>query len=208
MKGGKRMDEGKKNMRTFGYVRVSTVEQRTDRQYSALEKFGVDRENIFEDKWTGVNFDRPAYNELLNVLKAGDLLVIKSLDRLGRNYKEMLKAWRYLKEDKSVDIYIIDMPILDTRTSNGLTGELISGIILQLLSYVAETERDFILQRQKEGIAEAKKKGIKFGRPAYEVPKEFFHLKSKYEDKKISSREAGKALNISHTTFIRWVEKY
>ncbi len=202
------MNEGKKNMRTFGYVRVSTVEQRTDRQYSALEKFGVDRENIFEDKWSGADFDRPAYNQLLNVLEAGDLLVIKSLDRLGRSYKDMLKAWRYLKEDKNVDIYIIDMPILDTRTSNGLTGELISGIILQLLSYVAETEREFILQRQKEGIAEAKKKGIKFGRPAYEIPKEFFRLKREYEDKKISSREAGDALNISHTTFIRWVEKY
>lgn len=202
------MIKGKRKMRMFGYVRVSTVEQKTDRQYSALEKFGVDKDKIFEDKWTGISFDRPAYNDLLNVLQEGDLLVIKSLDRLGRSYKEMLRAWRHLREDKGVDIYIIDMPILDTRTNNGLTGELISGIILQLLSYVAETEREFILQRQKEGIVEAKKKGVRFGRPAYKIPKEFYGLKDAYQDNIISSREAGKALNISHSTFIRWVEKY
>ena len=194
-------------MRTFGYARVSSTDQHSDRQVSALRKFGVVEENIFEDKWTGSTFDRPAYSALLKELREGDLLVFKSLDRLGRNYKETLKQWNNLTEVYKVDICILDMPILDTRQNNGLTGELISGIVLQLLSYVAQTEREFIRQRQAEGIVEAKKKGVKFGRPKLEVPEEFGKLKLMYAERAITSREAGRLLGISHSTFIRWTKK-
>lgn len=195
-------------MQKYGYVRVSTAEQNTDRQRIALLNYGVNKENIFEDKWTGKDFNRPAYNKMLQVLEAGDLLVIKSVDRLGRNYRDILKQWQYLVFDREINISVIDVPVLDTsENADNLTHELINSMILRLLSYVAETEREFILQRQKEGIAAAKARGVNFGRPNKKVPKKFYPLKEAYLDKKISSRTAGERLGISHTTFLKWVKE-
>lgn len=194
-------------MKIYGYVRVSTLEQNTDRQVFALKKVGVKEENIFIDKASGKDFDRPAYRKLIETIEAGDLLYIKSLDRLGRNYHEMLSEWHSLVNEKQIDIAIIDLPILDTRKRNGLTAELIYGIILQLSSFIAQTERETILARQKEGIKAAKLRGVKFGRPELERTAEFYKLKQFYLNDEISSRQAAQRLDISHTTFLRWVKE-
>ncbi len=195
-------------MQKFGYVRVSTLDQNTDRQYSALIQEGIEEKNIFEDKLSGKDFDRPAYKRLLEQLEEGDLLVVKSVDRLGRNYHDVIDQWRYLIYEKKINISIIDMPIIDTNNKGaGITGELINSIILQLLSYVAQIERDFLLQRQKEGIVEAKKKGIKFGRPIKPKPDNFLKVKNKYDEKHINSRDAAEILEVSHTTFLKWIKE-
>ena len=151
--------------RIFGYIRVSSKEQHTDRQLIAMKGFGVENENIFTDKQSGKDFDRPAYCRLMGALRPGDTLVVKSIDRLGRNYDEILEQWRLLTKKKGVMIVVLDMPLLDTRRDRDLTGILIADIVLQLLSYVAQTEREFIRQRQAEGIAAAKARGVHFGRP-------------------------------------------
>ncbi|MFQ8601566.1 MAG: recombinase family protein [Anaerovoracaceae bacterium] len=190
----------------YGYIRVSTKEQCEDRQLIALSGFSVNKSNIYMDKMSGKNFNRPEYKKLLKKLKPNDILVLKSIDRLGRNYEEILNQWRYITKEKKADILVLDMPLLDTRRSGkDLTGTFISDLVLQILSYVAQTERENIRQRQKEGIAAAKLRGVRFGRPRKEIPKLFWELKKEWENNKISSRKAANKLGISQDTFLRWV---
>ena len=152
-------------MKIYGYVRVSTKEQNVARQFGAMRKFPVEEKNIVVDKFSGKDFNRPNYKKLLKTMKKGDVLVVKSIDRLGRNYDEILEQWRLLTKERHIDIVVIDMPLLDTREGRDLTGTLIADIVLQLLSYVAQSERENIKQRQREGIMAAQARGIKFGRP-------------------------------------------
>lgn len=190
--------------KTYGYVRVSTKDQNEDRQIIALQDFSVLPENIYIDKQSGKDFNRPEYRRLLRKLKKEDILIIKSIDRLGRNYKEILEQWRYLTKSKEIYIVVLDMPLLDTRKNHDLMGTLIADIVLQLLSYVAETERDNIKQRQAEGIAAAKARGVKFGRPNKSVPADFYKIYSWWSDNKISGREAARQLRVSYGTFAKW----
>lgn len=189
---------------TYGYIRVSSREQNEDRQRIAMRNFGVPDGNVILDKQSGKDFERPGYQRLLKKLKPVDTLVIKSIDRLGRNYDEILEQWRLITKVKGASIVVLDMPLLDTRRDRDLTGALIADIVLQLLSYVAQTEREFILQRQAEGIAAAKAKGVKFGRKPLEIPTAFGELKTAWESGDISARSAAKILNISHQTFLKW----
>lgn len=190
---------------TYGYVRVSTKEQNEARQLAAFDTAGILPENIYLDKRSGADFDRTQYRRLLRRLKAGDTLVVKSIDRLGRNYEEILEQWRIITKEKRAAIVVLDMPLLDTRRSRDLTGTLIADIVLQLLSYVAQTEREFIHQRQAEGIAAAKARGVKFGRPYKELPAGFQEVKARWERGELSARAAGKELHIAHSTFLYWV---
>ena len=190
---------------TYGYVRVSTKEQNEERQVIAMQEFGVER--IFMDKQSGKDFDRPQYRRLIKKLKPDDILAVKSIDRLGRNYEEILEQWRIITKEKRAAIVVLDMPLLDTRKNKDLTGTLIADIVLQLLSYVAQTEREMIRQRQKEGIAAAIARGVKFGRVPKERPKEFATIKSLWQERKISARLASKQLGIAHTTFLRWANE-
>ncbi len=193
------------NSKVYGYARVSTKEQNEDRQLIALNEYPVLKNNIYIDKLSGKDFNRPQYQKMLRKIRQGDTLVIKSIDRLGRNYEEILQQWRIIAKEKGVRMVVLDMPLLDTNKSNGdLTGIFVADLVLQILSYVAETERENILQRQKEGIVAAKLRGVKFGRPRKEIPNNFYDLKKEWENKTISSREAAKCLNISQDTFLRW----
>ena len=190
----------------YGYIRVSTKDQNEDRQKIALAEFPVPAENVFMDKLSGKDFNRPQYKKLMRKLRKGDILVIKSIDRLGRNYEEILNQWRVITKEKMTDVVVLDMPLLDTRqTGKNLTGTFVADLVLQILSYVAQTERENIRQRQMEGIAAAKLRGVRFGRPRMNVPGSFASVKSEWEDGKISSREAAKQLGISQDTFLRWV---
>lgn len=190
----------------YGYIRVSTKEQREDRQLIALREFPVSEKNIYMDKLSGKDFNRPQYKRLLRKLKPGDLLVLKSIDRLGRNYEEILEQWRLVTKEKKADIVVLDMPLLDTRQAGkDLTGTFVADLVLQILSYVAQTERENIHQRQKEGIAAAKRRGVQFGRPRKEIPEAFWELKASWEKKEISSRSAARQLGIAQDTFLRWV---
>ena len=190
----------------YGYARVSSKEQNEQRQMIALTAFGIAKKNIYMDKQSGKDFDRPRYKRLVKKLHPGDLLVIQSIDRLGRNYGEILEQWRVITKEKRVDIVVLDMPLLDTRArGQDLTGTFIADLVLQILSYVAQTERENIHQRQKEGIAAAKLRGVKFGRPRKDVPERFWQLKEDWEDQKITSREAARQLSIAQDTFLRWV---
>lgn len=164
----------------YGYIRVSSRDQNEDRQVIAMREFGIAEKNLVIDKQSGKDFERPGYRRLLRKLKPNDTLVIKSIDRLGRNYDEVLEQWRLLTKEKQVDIVVLDMPLLDTRKGRDLIGTLISDIVLQLLSYVAQTEREFIHQRQAEGIAAAKARGVKFGRKPKERPAEYEHLRDEW----------------------------
>ena len=189
----------------YGYVRVSTKEQNEARQVLALRKYCVSEKNIYIDKVSGKDFNRPQYRKLMRNIKPGDILVIKSIDRLGRNYEEILVQWRMITKEKAVDIVVLDMPLLDTRKSgHDLTGTFIADLVLQILSYVAQTERENIRQRQREGIIAAKLRGVKFGRPEKPVPDKFWKLKDDWENKKISSRAAARELSIAQDTFLRW----
>ena len=190
----------------YGYARVSTVNQKEDRQIIALKEFGVEEKNVYLDKQSGKDFQRDNYRKLLRRLKKSDILVVQSIDRLGRNYEEILEEWRVITKDKHAAVVVIDMPQLDTRGSKDLTGQLIADIVLQLLSYVAQTEREFIRKRQAEGIAAAKQRGVRFGRKPLDRPPGFTALKSAWEANLVSARSAAKALGISHTTFITWVK--
>ena len=163
--------------------------------------------NIYKDKQSGKDFDRPQYKKLLRKIKKDDLLYIKSIDRLGRNYTEILEQWRFLTKEKGIDIVVLDMPLLDTRKNRDLTGTLIADIVLQLLSYVAQTEREFIRQRQAEGIAVAKAQGVRFGRPPLVQPKEFPAVHQAWLKKEISAREAARRLSVTHKTFLRWAHE-
>ena len=168
----------------YGYVRVSTKEQNEDRQLVAMREFGVDR--IYTDKQSGKDFERPQYQRMLRKMKKDDTLVIKSIDRLGRNYEEILEQWRVITKEKGAAIVVVDMPLLDTRKNRDLTGTLIADIVLQLLSYVAQTEREFIRQRQKEGIAAAKARGVKFGRESKTPPTEFYPMLEQWQSGTLS----------------------
>ena len=194
-------------MKIYGYVRVSTKEQNVARQFGAMRKFPVEEKNIVVDKFSGKDFNRPNYKKLLKTMKKGDVLVVKSIDRLGRNYDEILEQWRLLTKERHIDIVVIDMPLLDTREGRDLTGTLIADIVFQLLSYVAQSERENIKQRQREGIMAAKARGIKFGRPWIHIPDEFFEFYDLWKNGKISSRKAAKHLNVSYQTFIRWTDR-
>ena len=194
--------------KTYGYIRVSSKEQNEDRQLIALRDFGVTDNHIFIDKQSGKNFDRPQYKRLIKRLKPDDILVIKSIDRLGRNFFEILEQWKMITTDKQAAIVILDMPILDTRKQkNDLTSQLISSLVLQLLSYIAQTEREFIHQRQAEGIAAAKARGVRFGRFPMIRPVQFDSVRESWKQGKISARTAARQLNISHSTFLRWVKE-
>ena len=190
--------------KTYGYIRVSSREQNEARQVVALKEFGVDR--VFMDKQSGKDFNRPAYIQLTETLQPGDTLVIKSIDRLGRNYVEILEQWRRITKEIGADIVVLDMDLLDTRRGRDLTGTLIADIVLQLLSYVAETERAFIRQRQKEGIAAARARGQKFGPPRHPRPLGFEELAESWRRGEISAREAGRRLGVPHTTFQKWAK--
>lgn len=194
-------------MKIYGYVRVSTKEQNVARQFEAMRKFPVEEKNIVVDKFSGKDFNRPNYKKLLKKMEKGDVLVVKSIDRLGRNYDEILEQWRLLTKERHIDIVVIDMPLLDTREGRDLTGTLIADIVLQLLSYVAQSERENIKQRQREGIMAAKARGVKFGRPRIHIPDEFFEFYDLWQNGKISSRKAAKHLNVSYQTFIRWTDR-
>lgn len=191
-------------MKKYGYIRVSTKEQNLERQISAMREEEIEDKNIYADQISGKDFDRPQYNKLIKRLKPGDLLVIKSIDRLGRNYTEILEQWRIITKIMKTNIQVIDMPLLNTNMVHGdLTGVFISDLVLQILAYVAETERGFIKQRQAEGIAVAKKNGVKFGQPKKEVPEEFESYCQMWKDKKISVRQGAKAVGMSPSTFYR-----
>lgn len=189
----------------YGYIRVSTKDQNEARQCIALKEFSVPEENIFMDKLSGKDFNRPQYRKLMRKLHQGDLLVVKSIDRLGRNYEEILNQWRIITKEKQVDIVVLDMPLLDTRQSGrDLTGTFVADLVLQILSYVAQTERENTRQRQKEGIAAARLRGVRFGRPRKEIPADFEEIKCQYENGNISSRQAARQLGIAQDTFLRW----
>lgn len=191
----------------YGYARVSSREQNEDRQIMALQDFGIQKEQIILDKQSGKDFKRQGYESLVIKMKPGDTLVIKSIDRLGRNYNEILEQWRILTREKGVAIVVLDMPLLDTRQGKDLTGTLIADIVLQLLSYVAQTEREFIHQRQAEGIAAAKARGIKFGRKPMERPKDYPIVREQWKKGVLSARKAAIQLEVTHRTFLKWVNE-
>lgn len=193
--------------KTYGYIRVSSKDQNEDRQLIAMREAGVPEKHIFRDKQSGKSFDRPGYQRLLKRLKPDDTLFIKSIDRLGRNYEEILEQWRIITKEKRAAIVVLDMPLLDTRQGRDLTGTLIADIVLQLLSYVAQTEREFIRQRQAEGIAAAKANGVRFGRPPMERPENFDAVCEQWREGIVSAREAARRLCISRQTFLNWTKQ-
>ena len=185
----------------YGYIRVSTREQNEDRQRLALAALPVPEENIYMDKQSGKDFERPQYRRLVRRLRRDDLLYVKSIDRLGRNYSEILEQWRMLTKEKGVDIAVLDMPLLDTRRGKDLMGTFLSDIVLQVLSFVAENERDNIRQRQAEGIAPAKARGVRFGRPPLPLPDNFHMLHQAWRGQKITLRQAARACGMPTGTF-------
>lgn len=187
----------------YGYVRVSTREQNEDRQRIALNRVQVLEKNIYIDRLSGKDFNRPMYQKLLKKLKENDLLYIKSIDRLGRNYEEVLEQWRVLTKEKKADIVVLDMPLLDTRRGKDLMGTFLSDIVLQVLSFVAENERKNIRQRQREGIEAAKLRGVQFGRPKIPIPENFTQVYEKWRVKEISGKEAAALCNLTIATFYR-----
>ncbi len=192
----------------YGYMRVSTADQNIDRQKVELLKWGIIEQNIYCDKLSGKDFNRPEYLKLKKRLKEGDVLVVKSIDRLGRNYRDIQEEWRVIVKVKKADIVILDMPILDTRTNKDLIGTLISDIVLQLLSYVAQAERENIKQRQAEGIALAKAKGRHLGRFPSPIPEEFYPIYEKWENKEYTLRTASDALGVTISQFRTMVKKH
>lgn len=193
---------------TYSYVRVSSREQNEDRQIIALRERVTLEKNIYMDKQSGKDFERPQYKQLIRKLKKDDLLYIKSIDRLGRNYAEILEQWRILTKEKEIDIVVLDMPLLDTRRGKDLVGTFLSDIVLQILSFVAENERSNIRQRQAEGIAAAKARGVRFGRPQIEIPDHFGRIVQAWERKEITFREAIRQCDMSEATFYRRLREY
>lgn len=191
----------------YGYIRVSTKEQNIDRQLTAILEEGIEMGKIYIDKASGKDFNRKKYKRLIRKLKAGDELYIKSIDRLGRNYDEIIQEWNLITKEKNAEIIVLDFPLLDTRTKTcDLTGKFIADIVLQILSYVAQIERENTHQRQMEGIKEAKKRGVKFGRSKIEVPKDFDAIAKLWSKEEISLRTGAKRLGVSHTTFSKWLK--
>ena len=195
-------------MEIYGYVRVSSTDQNEDRQMLALEKQNIAEKNIYIDKLSGKDFNRPAYKKLIKKLKSGDLLYILSIDRLGRNYEEIQNQWRVLTKEIGVDICVIDMPLLDTRQGRDLMGTFIADLVLQILSFVAQSERENIRKRQLQGISAAKAKGVRFGRPEKDIPPEFISLIREWEKKKITLAEILEICQISESTFYRRLREY
>lgn len=193
---------------TYGYVRVSSTDQNEDRQMLALLTCNIPPKNIYMDKQSGKDFNRPQYKKLTRKLKSGDLLYIMSIDRLGRNYEEIQRQWRILTKDIGIDICVLDMPLLDTRQGKDLMGTFIADLVLQILSFVAQSERDNIKKRQAEGIAAAKSKGVKFGRPESKVPTDFSKIIRQWEHKQIPIAEVVKRCNMSEATFYRRLREY
>lgn len=192
----------------YGYARVSAKDQNLARQFDAQREVGLRSESIFADKASGKDFDRPSYRRLMRKLKPHDVVFVKSIDRLGRNYQEIIEEWRHITQKKAAHIVVLDMPLLDTRNDQGgITSVLITDIVLQLLSYVAQVERENIHQRQAEGITSAKARGVRFGRPKIERPKIYSQVKHNYEHHCITRREAAKLLKISVTTFDTWLKE-
>ena len=188
----------------YGYARVSTIAQNLDRQLDEFTKLGIDESHIYTDKESGKDFDRKNYKKLVRKLKPGDVLFIKSIDRLGRNYNMVLDEWRFLTKEKGVDIVVIDMPLLDTRIEGkNLVGKFIADVVLQVLSFVAENERETMRQRQAEGIKMAKQRGVKFGRPAKETPDNFIEIVNLYKERKITAMTAIKMSGLTRGTFYR-----
>ena len=198
----------KSNTKTFAYCRVSSTDQNEDRQVEAMLELGINERDIFIDKCSGKNFDRPQYQALKLQLREGDLLVIKSIDRLGRNYKQICEEWREIVRDIKANIKVVDMPILDTTRTDGLIGEVISDIVLQLLGYVAEQERTFIKQRQAEGIKLAKEKGKRLGKPPIQYPDNWQDVYLVWKSGSITAREAMKRLNLKPTSFYKLAKNY
>jgi DNA invertase Pin-like site-specific DNA recombinase len=194
--------------KVYGYARVSSTDQNEDRQLIALSEVEVADENIFMDKQSGKDFERPQYKRMIKKLRSGDLLYILSIDRLGRNYEEIQRQWRVLTKDIGVDICVIDMPLLDTRNGKDLMGTFIADLVLQILSFVAQSERENIKKRQAEGIAAAKAKGVKFGRPEIAVPDDFEKIVKEWEQKRLPFTEALKLCNMSEATFYRRLREY
>lgn len=191
----------------YGYIRVSTKEQNEDRQLIALREMAVPEANLFMDKQSGKDFQRPQYKKLVRKLKKDDLLYIKSIDRLGRNYEEIITQWRILTKEKKVDIVVIDMPLLDTRTGKDLMGTFIADLVLQLLSFISENERKTIKQRQREGIEAAKQRGVRFGRPEKPLPENFEQLYIRWLAKEISATEIAQQCNFTTATFYNKIKK-
>lgn len=195
-------------MSEYGYVRVSTVDQNEERQMVAMRRLGIHERQIYKDKQSGKDFNRPMYRKLVRKLKKGDVLHIPSIDRLGRNYEDIQNQWRYLTREKEVDISVIDMPLLDTRRGKDLMGTFLADIVLQVLSFVAQNERENIRRRQAEGIAAAKANGIKFGRPAIATPDNFPEIVRRWESGAIKAREAAVLCGMCESTFYHRLREY
>ena len=194
-------------MNKYGYIRVSSRDQNIARQVEAMLDIGIRKQDMYVDKQSGTDFDRGEYKRLVKKLKAGDELYVKSIDRLGRDYEEIIEQWRYLTKTKDIDIIVLDLDLLDTRKEiNGITSKFIADLTLQILSYVAHIERDNTRKRQAEGIRIAKEKGVKFGRPRAEIPPDFEEVLTLWQENKISKREGARILNTNHTTFSRWIK--
>ena len=189
--------------KSYGYVRISSVDQNEDRQLVIMRDEGISEGNIFVDKKSGKNFDRPEYKKLIRRLKEGDLLYVLSIDRLGRNYEEIQEQWRILTKEKGIDVVVIDMPLLDTRQGKDLMGTFIADLVLQILSFVAQNEREKIRERQEQGIAAAKARGVRFGRPEKKLPENFSQLVKEWERKRLPLTEILKQCDISEATFYR-----
>ena len=195
-------------MATYGYIRVSSYDQNEDRQLIAMRNARVPIKNIYFDKQSGSDFDRPMYKKMLEKLKSNDIVYIKSIDRLGRSYKEVVEQWQYLTRVKRVDIAVIEMPLLDTRKGKDLMGTFLSDIVLQVLSFVAENERTCIRRRQKEGIEAAKLRGVKFGRPKKKMPDDFPIIYEKWKRKEITASVAATMCGVSKSTYYRHAQQY
>ena len=192
----------------YGYIRVSTQEQNTDRQLIAMLEVGLDLKHIYIEKQSGKDFNRPKYKSLVRHLRKDDVLFIKSIDRLGRNYEEILEQWRILTKSKEIDICVLDMPLLDTRQGKDLIGTFLSDVVLQLLSFVSETERDAIRQRQREGIRAAKEKGVIFGRPTTPLPENFEEVYMQFKKKEVNGLQAAQLLKMPESTFRYKIKRY
>lgn len=193
------------NETMYGYVRVSSRDQNEARQLQAMQTFGITADRIVVEKQSGKDFNRPQYRKLLRKLKENDVFVVQSIDRLGRNYTEIIEQWRIITKERHANIVVLDMPLLDTRQGRDLTGTLIADIVLQLLSYVAQTEREFIKKRQAEGIAAAKARGVRFGAIPKEKPPQYEEYAARWRNKEISARSAAKACGVVHATFMKWI---
>ena len=195
-------------MKIYGYIRVSSINQNEDRQLDALRELSIPDKQIYIDKQSGKDFNRPAYQKLVKKLKSGDLLYIKSIDRLGRNYEDVQEQWRILTKERGIDIAVLDMPLLDTRINKDLMGTFIADLVLQILSFVSESEREFIRKRQSEGIASAKSRGVKFGRPNKSLPDNFEELVSLWRKGSLTFNEILDLTDLKEATFYRRLREY